>query len=102
VNLSFFSKKIFSQFIFFVSLSCNYKQTADFGDTRTLPLILPNSLPLSLIFIFKSLYMKEPVGKFLRLFVAIAASAVGILIWKEVILLPFGLVGLFAAIIYLL
>ena len=44
--------------------------------------------------------MKEPVGKFLRIIVAIAAVVVGVLIWKEVISLPLGLVGLFAAAIY--
>jgi len=37
-----------------------------------------------------------------RIIVAVAAAAVGVLIWKEAIQLPLGLVGLFATVVYLI
>ena len=44
--------------------------------------------------------MKERTGFILKIIIAIAVAVVGVLVWKEIIPLPLGLVGLFAAIIY--
>jgi len=44
--------------------------------------------------------MKECDSLILKIIVAVAAIFVGILIWKEKISLPLGLVGLFAALVY--